>query len=176
MPPSAHLLRTLAAVPPAARVLDLGCGRGRHAEPMARLGFDLWACDPDEDAVAEARRRLAEVMGEEEAERRATLAHARALGYADDTFDWVVAYGAYDGAEDAAELAEMLAETKRVLRPGGWVFAAFGREAAGPALTPETLAKVFAEAGFALAEAPAEEEGESVIRGIFRKVTAETPV
>src|SRR5690554_6135959 len=158
LPPSAHLLRTLAAVPVGARVLDLGCGAGRHAEPLARLGFDLWACDPDEAAVAAARQLVGAVLGEEDAARRVTRARIAALGYADDAFDWVVAYGAYDGAADAAELLDMLEETKRVLKPGGWVFAAFRRALAGPDLTPETLGKLFAEAGFALAERPDEED------------------
>ncbi len=174
-PPSAHLLRTLAAVPVGSRVLDLGCGTGRHAEPLARLSFDLYACAADSDAVAAARDRVAEVMGEEAA-RRVTVARPAALGYPDDFFDWVVAHGTYDTAASAAELKDMLSETRRVLAPGGWVFVAFRKALAGPDLTPETLAKLFAEAGLALAEDPAEEDdGEPVLRAIFRKVDATTP-
>lgn len=173
--PSHHVLRTLAAVPVQNRVLDLGCGTGRHAEPFARLGFDCYACDPDEAALVEARARVAEVLGEDEAARRVTPARAAALGYPDDFFDWIVAYGTYDTAASAAELKEMLAETRRVLKPGGWVIAAFRRERSGPDLTPETLTKLFAEAGLALAEDPVDDDdGEPVVRGIYRKVVAGT--
>jgi len=173
---STHLLRTLAAVPVESRVLDLGCGPGHHAEALARLGFDLYACERDDEFVEVARHRVAGVFGEE-AEQRVITARPGALGYADDFFDWVVAHGTYDEAESAAELKDMLAETRRVLRNGGWVFVAFRRSLAGPDLTPETLVKLFAEAGLALAEDPAEDDdGEPVLRAIFRKVDATTPL
>ena len=169
--PSDHVLRTLASVPIAARVLDLGCGCGRHAEALARLGFDVYACDADPDALVTARARAAEVLGDAEAARRVTSARAGALGYADDFFDWVVAHGVYDTADSAADLKDQLGETRRVLKPGGWLIAAFRRDQAGDDLTPETLAKLMAEAGLAVAEEPAEDDdhGEAVVRGIFRK-------
>lgn len=174
---STHLLRTLAAVPVESRILDLGCGQGYHAEALARLGFDLYACEQDEDAVEVARHRVAGVFGEDEVEQRVITARPGALGYADDFFDWVVAHGTYDAAESAADLKDMLAETRRVLKNGGWVFVAFRRALAGPDLTPETLVKLFAEAGLALAEDPAEDDdGEPVLRAIFRKVDATTPL
>jgi SAM-dependent methyltransferase len=175
--PSDHLLRTLAAVPPGTLILDLGCGTGRHTEPLAQLGFDVWACDPDPDVVATNRQRLAGLMGEAAAAQRITLARPAALGYPDDHFDWVVSFGAYDGARDALELFDMLAETRRVLRSGGWVFVAVHTAAAGEDLTPETLSKLLSEAGFALAELPETEvDPEHVVRGIFRKVGSGTAV
>jgi SAM-dependent methyltransferase len=176
-PLSTHLLRTLAAVQVQSRVLDLGCGRGHHAEALARLGFDLYACEDEADAVESARDRVAAVLGQGEAERRVTVARPGALGYADDFFDWVVAYCTYDAAASAADLKDMLAETRRVLKNGGWVFVAFRRALAGPDLSPETLVKLFAEAGLALAEDPAEDDdGAPILRAIFRKVDATTPL
>lgn len=175
LPPSDHLLRTLAAVPVASRVLDLGCERGRHADPLARLGFDVWACDADEQNVQATRARLAELIGSDDAARRATMAKHAALGYPDEHFDWVVAFGALDRATDAEELFEVLAEAKRVLRTGGWIVAAMRPEAVGEHLNQETFAKLFAEAGFALAELPVlEEDTDPVVRGIFRKVDLDT--
>jgi SAM-dependent methyltransferase len=174
---STHLLRTLAAVHVESRILDLGCGEGHHAEALARLGFDVYACERDDESIDTTRHRVAGVFGEAEAERRVTVARPGALGYADEFFDWVVAHGTYDEAESAAELKDMLAETRRVLKNGGWVFVAFRRNLAGPYLSPETLVKLFAEAGLALAENPAEDDdGEPVLRAIFRKVDATTPL
>jgi hypothetical protein len=119
---------------------------------------------------------VAGVFGDE-AKQRVTVARPGALGYADEFFDWVVAHGTYDEADSAAELKDMLAETRRVLKNGGWVFVAFRHSLAGPDLTPETLTKLFAEAGLALAEDPVEDDdGEPVLRAIFRKVDAGTPV
>lgn len=39
------------------RVLDLGCGAGRHARPLQRRGHDVLAVDPSPDAVRTARER-----------------------------------------------------------------------------------------------------------------------
>lgn len=173
-PPSAHLLRTLAVIPPSARVLDLGCGDGRHTVPLAQLGFDVWACDPDGTALATARARLADVLGPGEATRRATPARLAALGYPDDHFDWVVAC-ALDRLADAEALVEALHEARRVMKPGAWLFASIAAAPFGDELTLETFAKLFAEAGFALSEEPALDAiPEPVVRGIFRKVTPET--
>jgi tellurite methyltransferase len=33
-------------------VLDAGCGSGRNVEYLLRAGFDVFACDADERAVA----------------------------------------------------------------------------------------------------------------------------
>jgi SAM-dependent methyltransferase len=54
-----EFLTTLLPNPPYARVLDLCCGRGRHAIPLARQGYDVVGVDVSEDALTEARRRAA---------------------------------------------------------------------------------------------------------------------
>jgi len=170
--PSDHLLRTLAAVPVGCRVLTLQCGHGASAEPLALMGFDLWACDADPEAVDAARRRLSNVFGDEQAEIRVSLARPSALGYPDNHFHWVIAGDSFSHAEDAAALFEMLAETRRVLAPGGWIFATMNVLSGGPNLTAESFAKLFAEAAFAIAEMPVIEDG--FVRGIFRKVDPDT--
>ncbi|MDX1418612.1 MAG: class I SAM-dependent methyltransferase [Rubricoccaceae bacterium] len=175
LPPSEPLLRTLAAVPPSSRVLDLGCGAGRHTGALSRLGFEVYACTPDAADVTAARATVSEVLGDEGA-ARVTPARPEALGYPDDYFDWVVAFQAYDAAADAAALQEMLDETHRVLRPGGWVWVAVQADVLGDAASPADLTARFEAAGFALAERPVEEReaGRRLLRGIYRKVGAGT--
>ena len=162
--PSDHLLRTLAAVAPGCRVLDLGCGDGAHAELLHRLGFDVWATDADAGAVAAARRRLRAVDDALDAERRVTTARPHALGFPDGHFAWVVAYGTLDGE---APPVEVLREVRRVLAPGAWVFVG------AATLDAEALLRAAEAAGLALAERPAAEPTGGV-RGIFRRVEAGT--
>ena len=177
LPPSDPLLRTLAAIPPSSRMLDLGCGAGRHTGALARLGFDLYACAVEAADVEATREAVRDTLGDE-AEARVTAARPAALGYPDDYFDWVVAFRAYDVAGDAGALREMLDETRRVLKPGGWVWAAVHERVVGEGADPQALTAVFEESGFALAERPQEEaeNGERLLRGIYRKVDATTPV
>jgi SAM-dependent methyltransferase len=55
--PSSWVTRFAACIPPAARVLDLACGTGRHARWLAERGFEVVAADRDASALA----RLADV-------------------------------------------------------------------------------------------------------------------
>lgn len=179
-PPADFPLRTLASVPPAARVLDLECGAGRHTRPLALLGFDVWACDADDAHVAAAREALKEALGADEATRRITPARPDALGYPDGYFHWILAWGAFDSAETAGALKERLAEARRVLAPGGWMIVAMYADATGEEAEPDTLVKLMAEAGLALAERPAADTDEApegtrrLLRGVFRRVDPET--
>lgn len=40
------------------RVLEIGCGDGRLTMRLARLGARVWAIDPDEALVRQARRSM----------------------------------------------------------------------------------------------------------------------
>lgn len=50
--PSAWLVDNLDLMPPGGRVLDVACGRGRHALWLASAGFDVHAIDRNPDAIA----------------------------------------------------------------------------------------------------------------------------
>jgi SAM-dependent methyltransferase len=154
-----HLLRTLAPVSPASRIVCVGCGDGTHIDALAQLGFDLWASDPDARVVATVRARWQEATGGkvEEARERVVCEKPGALGYPDAYADWVVL-----ALKDAEDLTGGLVEARRVLRPGGWVWVAVAGS------DPVTLGAAADAARLAVAETPhVATEGGAV--GIYRR-------
>jgi len=106
--------------PGAVRVLDLGCAGGRNAVHLARLGFDVIARDSSRAMVAETRKRLAEVLGAAEADRRVQAGAMDELsGIADGSIDLLVALGIFHQARSEAEWNATLREAHRVLAHGG---------------------------------------------------------
>lgn len=55
--PDGDLIAFLSAVPPKARLLDLGCGPGRSAALMAEAGHDVDATDASDGMIEVARNR-----------------------------------------------------------------------------------------------------------------------
>jgi rhodanese-related sulfurtransferase len=53
--PSSWLLENADLLPRGGRILDVACGRGRHALLLASAGFDVHAVDRDADAIAFVR-------------------------------------------------------------------------------------------------------------------------
>jgi SAM-dependent methyltransferase len=107
-------------VGPGDRVLDVGCGAGRHAFEAYRRGarvvaVDLW--DEELPGVAGKLRALAlEGQGGPEAHGAVARGDARQLPFPDEAFDRVIASEILEHLrEDGAAMAEL----SRVLRPGG---------------------------------------------------------
>ena len=110
VPAAARVLR----LPPAASMLEVGCGRGlalvalaRSCRPERLVGVDI-----DRDALAEAGRRLHETGVEAEL----VPGDVRALPFAAASFDAVLDFGT---CYHIARADVALAEIERVLRPGG---------------------------------------------------------
>ena len=103
------------------RVLDLGCGFGRHAFEAARRGADVVALDAGRDEVEGVAATFAAML--EAGELRPTDVHTAAvqadamhLPFADGAFDRVVCSEVLEHIPDDRGA---MAELARVLRPGG---------------------------------------------------------
>ena len=106
--------------PSKTRVLDLGCAAGRNAVLLAQKGFDIEALDASPAMAAKTRERLAPILGVSEAQRRVRVGRMDSLSFAAEaSFPLVVALGIYHCAQSRAEWDRALAETARVLAPGG---------------------------------------------------------
>lgn len=124
---------------PQPKVLDIGCAGGRNTVWLAANGADVLAFDASSAMVTETTVRLAEVVGQAEAEWRVRKGYLDDLGeYLNSGFDLVVALGVLQNAQTAAEWQRALAETARVLRPGGLVLVANFAPDSAPAGTPLT--------------------------------------
>ena len=103
---------TIAGLTAGQRVLDVGCGTGNLLRATAKRHPDveLTGVDPDPKALARARRKVAN--------GRLDRGFAQELPYPDDSFDRVLSSLMLHHL-DTKSKDEMLAEVRRVLRPGG---------------------------------------------------------
>lgn len=120
--PSDQLLRTLASVPVSTPVLNLGCGSGRHAEALLRLGFPMHACDPRAEAVADTRGVVRELVDDETAQSCVQQTSLQALDDLDATFDWVIADRTEVYLDAPSDLEALLRRIVPLLNPGGWLY------------------------------------------------------
>ncbi|HZQ32989.1 MAG TPA: methyltransferase domain-containing protein [Mycobacterium sp.] len=107
-------------VGPSTKVIDVGCGAGRHTFEAYRRGADVIAFDHDAaelQGVQEVLTAMAD-SGEAPTSARAetVVGDALALPYADETFDCVIASEILEHIpDDDTAIAELI----RVLKPGG---------------------------------------------------------
>lgn len=103
-----------------ARVLDLGCGEGRHVHGLAMAGdYTVIGVDLDTASLAKAKAGL-ESLPAPSTPRGGTITFehgdATALPFADDSFDAVICS---EVLEHLPDYSAALAEIRRVLRPEG---------------------------------------------------------
>ena len=103
-------------IPANGRVLDLACGQGRHAIPLAQEGFRVVGVDYQQHLLRKARRAAREA-GVDVPFVRGDM---RCLPFA-GVFDAVACLFTAFGYFSDAENARVLGEIARALRPGGWL-------------------------------------------------------
>jgi SAM-dependent methyltransferase len=107
-------------IQPGTRLLDLGCGAGRHAFEAARRGAEVVALDADHGelqrvcAVAGAMAEAGEIQAP--ASIIAASGDATRMPFPDDSFDLVIAA---EVLEHIPADQRAMNEISRVLRPGG---------------------------------------------------------
>lgn len=102
------------------RVLDLGCGEGRHVHGLhMRGGLDVVGVDLDEASLQKAQEGLATLpqrAADDPYETRFLPGNATALDFEDDAFDAVICS---EVLEHLPDYDAALKEIRRVLKPGG---------------------------------------------------------
>jgi len=109
--------------PPPARVLDCGGGPGRYAVELARRGYQVTLFDLSAAVLHLARENAAQA-----GVALAGYEHGSATDlsrFPDDSFDAVLLMGPLYHLLEEGERLQALSEARRVLKPGGPLFAAF---------------------------------------------------
>jgi SAM-dependent methyltransferase len=104
-------------LPAEARVLDVGCGYGRVALPLARAGYELEGLDLSGNLVEAARR----AASAENLRIAFTVGSMTSLPYAPASFDSVIClWSAFWEVLDEESQVKTVSEMWRVLRAGGF--------------------------------------------------------
>lgn len=120
---------------PGARLLDVGCGAGRNAVPLARLGWDVFGIDLSWPMLGAAAQRARENEGT--GRLHLALAPMDRIPARDHTFDLVVAHGIWNLAPSVATFRNALSDTARVARAGAALFVfTFSRSTLPPQTEP----------------------------------------
>ena len=103
------------------RILDLGCGTGRHVVFFARLGFDVYGFDASPKALSMAQDWL------REEDLTASLSEhlmEKPFPYDDDFFDAVISIQVIHH-NLTKDIKKTVSEIERVLKPEGLLFVTF---------------------------------------------------
>jgi SAM-dependent methyltransferase len=115
-PQAVRFLKRVARLAPGGRLLDAGCGEGRHAIAARRLGFQVTAIDSEPLALRRARRFAAAAGAGGILFRRADVLD---LPFPRACFDVVLDYGCLHH-QTKSDWPAYQASLLRVLKPGGF--------------------------------------------------------
>ena len=99
------------------KILDLGCGAGRHAIFLAQEGFDVYATDISREGINVTQNRAQELGLH--IQTKTNPAHL--MDYSENFFDGIVCYAVlYYGSKEQMETA--IKKSFQSLKPGGKMF------------------------------------------------------
>lgn len=142
----ANLAVTL-ALPPGAKILDVGCGSGWLSEYFARLGYEVQGIDISPDLIAMSRDRTARVpfgVDHETPLRCDFAVHDIELGPLDEKFDAIICYDSLHHFSDERSVMRNLAA---MLNAGGLLFILEGQKPVNDSIPAEELRDVMREFG-----------------------------
>lgn len=122
-PPNAELMQHAGDVlggSAGRQLLDIGCGAGCNAVPLARMGWNVLGVDLSEPMLEATARRAREQRLEERL--RVVRAPMDRLPVDNRSCDFIVAHGIWNLARSAVEFRAALKEAARVARPGAALF------------------------------------------------------
>jgi len=120
-PPNAALLRAATRdFRASARLLDIGCGAGRNALPLAAAGWEVIGTDSSLPMLTAAAARVADVQLGRRV--RLLLAPMHQLPLVSNSFDFIVAHGIWNLARSDSEFRTAVEEAARVARTGCALF------------------------------------------------------
>lgn len=99
------------------KILDLGCGKGRHSVEFALRGFDVSACDLSPLAIEIVNRKAID----NGVKINTAVCDILALPYEDDAFDCLFGYHVVSHT-DTEGLIRAISEIARVVRSGGEIY------------------------------------------------------
>ncbi len=109
--------RLMQMIPQEARVLDLGCGYGRLAIPLTRLGYRISGVDLSPTLIKAARVEAKSAS----LEINFKVGSMLQLPYPDRSFDVIICmWSAFHELLSVEEQRTAVTEMLRVLSPGGW--------------------------------------------------------
>lgn len=100
---------------PRGRILDMGCGYGRIAIPLAKLGYDVTGIDHSKILLEEAKRR----SSEEDLNIIFKEADISSVPSEDEKFDGVIYM--WSVINEIEDYSKSLQESRRLLKTGGKV-------------------------------------------------------
>ena len=100
------------------KILDLGCGSGRHTVFFAKLGFDVYGMDSSQSGLKQTKEWL------QQSDQKATLIKASCyekFPYKDNFFDAIISVQVIHHAK-IEEIQFCVSEIERTLKPDGIAF------------------------------------------------------